>query len=1731
MNFFARNILVAVFALGASIGLFATSHAALHDTEPLPVMFTKTAKAECNRVTYTIKVMGSGTLAGVVPINISDTFQTGGQLFGNINVTGGAATINPNSGGFDISLFASAGQTTTISYVVEFDTSMIPANRQITNQAVLTSTTFPGRSLLSDDPGPGGETDATLVTLPPANAPQCVQNNNSLISIQQFVKRVTDDGCGNLTYHVYLKGVSDTGQAETITLKDLFPSGMTMTSGPDVVNSTGITSTTITHPPFQSWQADIEIPSFSDSTTGGNFLIELEFKVKLDPNQISADGIVKNQVFLSALGGSLDGRSDDASTSETDDATTIKVDVEEIRKCQGPTTGEDTSTPKFPQCFSLKPEFDCSDDGRVLVTLNTTSSSGFVADEMDVVCTTPGVTARPLGIYLPGGRQTLVLDGAVPGQTVNLTSTGVQIGGGSVAGTDLCCSGSAEVKIPAQICKPELVVTKDCDPAVASTEVEGWTAQCRITVTGTRLFAGTPVNVVENFTGGGTIVNITPADPLDPWTCGATPNTSLNCSIDGGDLMASGGTSVINATIAFTNSDSAKDAVNCAIGTYGSDEENAISTPKACDDFGGIKVEKRFSEHECSAGGACNFEIILTNTSNYSAFNGPIAIKEEMTGLDLNILSVTPQLCNPDPATTPFACVANVSLAAGASQTYVFNAYFPLGAMDNESKTVKNCATTAPPPADTSGEWWSDYFESVPTENSCSEAFACGFACHMNEADAEDLTVVKEVKQDENCKPGGQCVYTITVQNTGPSALTSPITLAENIPAGSSLVSVGPLPWSCAPTSTTDELSCAYPPGNLASGASLSFDITLAIPADFAGDEIKNCVGFLVTTSPRAASRKASPLFGKSDKNPQLDLLKYLAGLGYSKSPSGKITINGEKFSRRGAVVRKSAIADKQSCVSTPVGETNDDTAGTSASKGLNIKKTGPEFCQAGEACTFTITLSNPDPVNDFNGPVTIGDNFSPANAQIVSISPDICGGNTPMVTPFSCTPTMQVPAGGSVDVDVSVLIPALIRDGVNEFKNCATLDAEHSASGEAQESCATIQKGESLLSLEKTGPDSCEFQQPCDYVITIKTGGRPFSGEVFIYDDVTPMPVNVTAITPNVCGTQVSSEPFSCVVNLNLAANDQMQFTVTFDATGEGSEVVEGENCISIGLKPDGMLPQTVYSASELGQILGGSTHAIMDQVCARFNQGPKPDAGSGGPKIDTGSDGNAGNLSISKSKSGRCSVPDNKCDFEIVIANTGSTPMVVPPVRDVVLNLNQNITSVSSPWSCVNNSGYGLCTANPPLTLQPGAQTTISIATDLPDGVRGIFENCASIKGEQPAAIDGGVAALQRALSNQGFNPGPIDGQMGKQTRRAIKDAERAFRLPVTGESSPELLGMLAGGSTSGFADDNARDNESCVNFQLGLSEAGGGTVIIPPVVHNRRKSRLDEFHKRFKSAQHDRATTRRIDSHDRRKSRLDEFHKRFKSAQHDRATTRRIDSHDRMKSRLDEFHKRFKSAQHDRATTRRIDSHDRRKSRLDEFHKKYKSAQHDGRVTRLRHDKRRSLMGAFHKRFKSSEHDRATTRRIIRHDRGKSRLEEFHRKYKSAQHDGRVTRLRHDKRRSLMGAFHKRFKSSEHDRATTRRIIRHDRGKSRLDQFHKKFKSAQHDRRVTRLRHDRKRSALQEHNRAKSRMRQFHQRFKSSQHDRRSTGVLKVRPPRPQPGRPAGPGKNLKLPKVLN
>ncbi len=77
-------------------------------------------------------------------------------------------------------------------------------------------------------------------------------------------------------------------------------------------------------------------------------------------------------------------------------------------------------------------------------------------------------------------------------------------------------------------------------------------------------------------------------------------------------------------------------------------------------------------------------------------------------------------------------------------------------------------------------------------------------------------------------------------------------------------------------------------------------------------------------------------------------------------------------------------------------------------------------------------------------------------------------------------------------------------------------------------------------------------------------------------------------------------------------------------------------------------------------------------------------------------------------------------------------------------------------------------------------------------------VIDDSPAIVGEYTAPVysesSGTIAAdVQSRLAAQGYNPGPVDGVIGAQTRGAISDFQADHALPVTGQIDTPLLRTL--------------------------------------------------------------------------------------------------------------------------------------------------------------------------------------------------------------------------------------------------------------------------------------------------------------------------------------------------
>ncbi|GAB2504298.1 Ig-like domain-containing protein [Lysobacter humi (ex Lee et al. 2017)] len=199
-------------------------------------------------------------------------------------------------------------------------------------------------------------------------------------------------------------------------------------------------------------------------------------------------------------------------------------------------------------------------------------------------------------------------------------------------------------------------------------------------------------------------------------------------------------------------------------------------------------------------GQAVQYSIVVSNAGPSTATN----VQVTDTPTNLTITSVTGGGCSALPCSI-------ASIASGASVTLTVNATInAAGAFDNAATAT---STVSDPDAGNNTD---------PSGNGGTAV------------ESADLSVTKTAAVGPSY-PGQNLTYTITVSNAGPSA-SSNATLNDTLPAGTTFVSLTtPAGWSAVTPAVGAGGTITATNPSLAAGASATFTLTVAVPANTAG--------------------------------------------------------------------------------------------------------------------------------------------------------------------------------------------------------------------------------------------------------------------------------------------------------------------------------------------------------------------------------------------------------------------------------------------------------------------------------------------------------------------------------------------------------------------------------------------------------------------------------------------------------------------------------------------------------------------------------------------------------------------------------------------------------------------------------------------------------------------------------------------------------------------------------
>jgi uncharacterized repeat protein (TIGR01451 family) len=360
--------------------------------------------------------------------------------------------------------------------------------------------------------------------------------------------------------------------------------------------------------------------------------------------------------------------------------------------CMSPGNCGDPPKPEVTGCLKdTKVAVTCNPDGSYTITL---TGAGTPGSNITLAAQTPGVTITPP--QQPwAATTTWTLTGGTPFQAVTLVANATTPGAGSVAGSDLCCSGEIKIVLPDCPKKPPLDVKIDKTVAIKEGPAGNlYTYTLAVTNVGAP-FTGTNVVTVTDVVPPG--MTFTSVSGAPNWNC--TPATvpsggTLTCTYIGTGTIA---TSASLGNITITATAPAQGTYeNCAVVGFTTASGLTDSNPsnnKSCVSNGSqgktvdVAIEKTGGTSPAAQVNAYAFHLKITNVG--AAFNG--------TG-NIVVTDVVPAGMTFNTATGPNWTCVTLPAAAGSTITCTYTGTGPtapnqpLGTID-----ISATATGSPP--------------------------------------------------------------------------------------------------------------------------------------------------------------------------------------------------------------------------------------------------------------------------------------------------------------------------------------------------------------------------------------------------------------------------------------------------------------------------------------------------------------------------------------------------------------------------------------------------------------------------------------------------------------------------------------------------------------------------------------------------------------------------------------------------------------------------------------------------------------------------------------------------------------------------------------------------------------------------------------------------------------------------------------------------------------------------
>ena len=385
--------------------------------------------------------------------------------------------------------------------------------------------------------------------LDPTDPSKCMLALGHLNLLWRFDYHTGEIGCGKKTVtpkleDIYCNGTPTPATFQWTTVRILTPGGhgqLTITKGSNTTGPLTI-SANATAMGLSVGYDQLSLYYTPDPGTPATVELEIGFKSDKDPQICYQAKVLKcGPVFNDAV---FKGMFNGAPVNVSQ-----RVD---LGKAMGP------DCPELTGCLNdTKVEVKCNADGTFTLTL---SGSSFTGNVISMSSQTPGVTVSPPRQPW-SATMTWTISGATPGQTVTLFANATQAGGGSQAGTDLCCSGEIKIVMPDCPKTIDVKVDKENTPGVGPHNgFNIWVTNVGAPIS----FAPGELTVKDVIPPGLTIL----AQTSTNWNCLPVPVTgpaTINCTYNLAGSLATGASLTDSIVFVGLLTNHEQPLKNCAI--------------------------------------------------------------------------------------------------------------------------------------------------------------------------------------------------------------------------------------------------------------------------------------------------------------------------------------------------------------------------------------------------------------------------------------------------------------------------------------------------------------------------------------------------------------------------------------------------------------------------------------------------------------------------------------------------------------------------------------------------------------------------------------------------------------------------------------------------------------------------------------------------------------------------------------------------------------------------------------------------------------------------------------------------------------------------------------------------------------------------------------------------------------------------------------------------------------